>query len=232
MKKVLIIYVLLCTIINAQAQKKNHIGIDPFSPIFGTFQIQYERSIVDKLSVSLTTSYKWSSGLFEIPGIRFGSFSTRDFSFEGFKVVPEFRYYVQNTESGLFGFYIGIYAKYQDSTGDIDGEYTDSDDIEFPIRMDAKIQTIATGFQAGYKLRVKRRFFIDFLIFGPGISYSEFELVEKEPVPQAFYDDLSEALEEYGFFDVINANFNINANQKTNITLPAFRYGFKLGYAF
>jgi len=232
MKLILILYFLIFTIISIRAQKMEYISVDPFSPIFGTIQFQYERSVSDKLSVSLTAGYKWSSGLFEIPGINTESFSTVDFNFEGYKLVPEFRYYIQNIESGLFGFYTGAYFKYQNSAGEIEGSYTDPDNMNFPIRIDAEIRSFTFGLQVGYKLRIKDRYFVDFLIAGPGTSLSQFELVEKEPIPQAFYDDLSEALEQYGFFDVINADFNIKGNQKTSITLPALRYGIKLGYAF
>jgi len=80
---------------------------------------------------------------------------------------------------------------------------------------------------------VKSKFFIDFLIAGQGLSFHNIDLQENKPIPQGFYDDLSEAASRYEIFDYFDANFKINVNQKSErITLPAFRYGIKLGYRF
>ena len=233
MKKGLTILLLLLICHSVYGQKvQNHLNIDPFVVFFGTYQVQYERSIKKDLSLSLTVGYKSSSGVLQLPGINFASFSTDDFDFQGIKLVPEFRWYVQDHDQGLYGFYVGSYVKYQNSSEDISGIYTDVNNEEFPIRMDTDVQSWSFGVEVGYKLKIKSRCFIDFIIAGPGINHVSFKLKEKVPVPDAFYDDLSDALERYGFFDLINTDFQIKPNQESSITLPALRYGIKFGYAF
>ena len=214
------------------AQEKNHISMDPFLPIFGTFQFQYERGINEKMSIGLSTGLKLSSGVFNISGIDINRISTDEFNFKGIKILPEFRWYLQRSSNGLSGFYAGAYTKYQNFNDAITGVYTDNDQIDNDIEIDTKIRTLSAGLEIGYKLMIKRGFFIDFLIAGPGISTNKLRLEERKPIPDEFYEDLSDALSQYGFFEWLDADFRINGNQDTNIVLPAFRYGIKLGYSF
>ncbi|AXT63022.1 DUF3575 domain-containing protein [Aquimarina sp. AD10] len=215
-----------------KAQEKNHISIDPILPIFGTFQFQYERAISDKISVGVSFGVKTTSGVFRISGIDINRISTDDFNFKGVKILPEFRWYIQNTTKKLSGFYVGVYTKYQNFTDEILGVYTDNNGIDNAIEIDAKIITLSGGVEIGYKFMIRKRFFIDFLIAGPGISANKIKLIEKQPIPESFYDDVSEVLSEYELFDNLNLDFRINGNQDTDIILPAFRWGIKLGYSF
>ncbi|WP_299439269.1 DUF3575 domain-containing protein [uncultured Aquimarina sp.] len=230
--KILIVICFLVISIMTRAQEKNHITIDPLLPIFGTVQVQYERAVSDKMSVGVSVGLKTGSGIFKIPGINRDQISIDEFSFKGIKVLPEFRWYTQKSSNGLSGFYVGAYAKYQNFTDEISGIYTDTNQIDSAIEIDANIITFAGGLEIGYKLMIWERFFIDFLIAGPGVSTNKIKLVEKQPVPDEFYDDVSDALSEYAIFDGLNLDFRINGNQDTTIVLPAFRYGIKLGYSF
>ncbi|WP_299212337.1 DUF3575 domain-containing protein [uncultured Aquimarina sp.] len=232
MQNKILIVICFLVISMAQAQEKNHISIDPILPVFGTIQLQYERAISDKISVGISLGLKTGSGIFRVSGINGDRISIDEFNFKGIKILPEFRWYTQKSRNGLFGFYVGAYAKYQNFTDEILGVYTDSNQMNSTIEIDANIITFAGGLEIGYKLMIWERFFIDFLIAGPGISTNKIKLVEKQPIPDEFYDDVSDALSEYAVFDGLNLDFRINGNQDTDIVLPAFRYGIKLGYSF
>lgn len=131
------------------------------------------------------------------------------------------------------GFYVGAYLKYQSFKDEIKGNYVDSNTDNNRIQLDAKIKSSLVGFQLGYKLRVKQRFFIDFIIAGPGLSFNTFELAEKIPIPDEFYDDFSNAVSNYAILEFLNTDFRLDANKKSDkVILPAFRYGIKLGYSF
>ena len=226
-----LLFVLLNFSLLLQAQEKNHIGIDPFSPVFGTIQVHYERGINENMSLSLSLGFKASSGVFKLSGLETEKIITDDFNFKGIKIMPEYRWYFQN--QGLSGFFTGAYFKYQNYTNAIDGSYIDNASETNTIDLEGKIKTIALGLQLGYKLIVKKQFFIDFLIIGPGLSFNTFEIKENAPIPDGFYNDLSEAISNYGIFGFIDTNFKIDANQKSAAKmLPAFRYGIKLGYRF
>jgi hypothetical protein len=52
-KKSLFVIVIFYSFLT-QAQEKNHISIDPFLPVFGTVQLQYERGISVNMSIGLS----------------------------------------------------------------------------------------------------------------------------------------------------------------------------------
>lgn len=54
-------FVFICATTMAQ-EKMNHISVDPFLPVFGTVQLQYERGINAKMSLGLSVGGKFSSG--------------------------------------------------------------------------------------------------------------------------------------------------------------------------
>lgn len=212
-------------------QKKNHISIDPISPIFGSYQMQYEREIANHLSIGLNVGIKFSSGIIKVNGIDGNKVKTDEFNFTGYKLIPEIRWYLQKDQTGLMGFYAGAYFKYLNITDDIVGVYTDDNLENHDFQFGANIHNYGGGIELGYKLRIKKRFFIDFLITGPGISFYSYSLNEVRPVPEAFYDELSKVLSDYGILKHIDSTIDFK-NQSGKITLPSYRYGIKIGYAF
>ncbi len=233
---VLVVAFSMTTVMFAQdgvsIERKNHFSIDPVLPVFGTFQIQYERVLGPRTSLSLSAGYKFSSGSFTIASIDFDRFTSEELDFSGFKFIPEFRWYFQKSHSGLSGFYAGTYIKYQQGITDLAGDYISLSSEVSNILIDASLQSVVIGLEIGYKMRLGNGFFIDFIIAGPGKSFNTLELTEINPVPDAFYEDLENALKDKGIIDLINPDFDINGNQKTKIELPAFRYGIKVGYSF
>lgn len=212
-------------------RSKNHISIDPLLPIFGSSQVQFERQIANQVSVSLAAGIKFSSGIIEVSGIKGNKVKTNDFNFRGYKFIPEFRWYLQKNQANLIGFYAGAYFKYSNITDDIVGVYTDDDLEQHDFEFGATIRNYGGGLELGYKLQVKKRFFIDFLITGPGIAFYSYSVKEVQPVPEAFYDEFSKVLSDYGILKHIDTNINFK-NQSGKIILPSYRYGLKIGYAF
>ncbi|WP_162086952.1 DUF3575 domain-containing protein [Chryseobacterium aquaeductus] len=210
---------------------RNNISIDPFGLFFGSIQGTYERSISSSMSIGLNVGYKYNSGIFSVEGIDIDKISTKKFEFSGIKIIPEFRWYLE--KGGMTGFYIGGYLKYQNYKTPIEGIYTDNNYQTSPIDLVAQVKTTAVGLQVGYKLVIKKKFFADFLIAGPGFGSNTFEIKENKPLPQGFYNDLNDALEIYNLYDNYKLDVKFDTNQKTDkINLPTFRYGIKVGYMF
>jgi hypothetical protein len=83
----------------------------------------------------------------------------------------------------------------------------------------------------GYKLPIGKRFSIDFLIAGPGAVWHKYRVENKKDLPDEFYEDLNQALEEY--FDSLYLEFTLSKVQETiDFVLPSFRYGISVGYRF
>ena len=78
-----------------------------------------------------------------------------------------------------------------------------------------------------------RDFYLDFLIAGPGVSFNKVKFTENLEVADGFYSTLGQELSEYSILESLDINdINIDENKGFNITLPAFRYGIKIGYCF
>ncbi len=209
---------------------KNHISIDPLSPIFGTFQAQYERQIANHWSIGLNVGIKFSS-IIKVSGIDGNKIKSEEFNFTGYKFIPEIRWYFQKNQTGLMGFYAGAYFKYLKVTDDFAGVYTDDNLENHDFLFDTNVQSFGGGIEIGYKLQVKKRFFIDFLISGPGIAVYTYSLKEAIPVPEAFFDDLAEVLSDYGILEHMDSDIEFS-NQSGKVTLPAYRVAIKIGYTF
>ncbi|TNJ46597.1 DUF3575 domain-containing protein [Tamlana fucoidanivorans] len=213
---------------------KNEIGIVFTDLANGTGLLRYERLLNNHFSVALSAGYKTENGLISFRGIDANSIKTNDFNYFGYKLIPEVRYYFKNTMIGsMDGFYVGAYVKYSDFKSDLNGTYVSEDNTNYDVEYDADFKVTSIGLMAGYKLRLSKRFFIDFLIAGPGGGHYNFKLVQKKSLPTEFYEKLNNALSEYGIFDFINSDFEFkDVDLRSKFSTISFRYGITVGYSF
>ena len=55
----------------------------------------------------------------------------------------------------------------------------------------------------------------------------------KKDLPDEFYEDFNEALENYSLFDLLDGDFRFEAaNKNSKFNLLSFRYGISFGYSF
>lgn len=214
--------------------RNNELGLMATDLINGGYLLSYERAIGKHIGLRLGFGYKGREGLVNLSGIDRPQLKTNDLTYSGLKLVPEFRYYLNEKDQGMArGFYFGAYVKFVNYSSDLVGTFIDSQGESFDIAYDGKINVLSTGLLVGYKLQVSSRFGIDFLIAGPGAGNYNFKLDNRIPPPDEFYDVLNEALENYSIFDLINADFEFRDNKLRQQTmLPVFRYGIALTYAF
>ena len=135
----------------------NYISGDPFLPFFGTVQFHYERAILKKMSVEIGLGRKFNSGIFELSGINTSGIFINDLNLSGIKILPEVRYYLTKQDSGLTGFYTGIYYKYQTNFSHLTGTYTDKNNYTTDVNLDLKIISNTYGIEIGYKLKIYKR---------------------------------------------------------------------------
>lgn len=213
---------------------KNEIGIVLTDLIDASYQLKYERLLGKHFSVALGVALKGEEGLINLSGLKTEKLRTGGISYSGYKIVPEVRYYINNTQQYLMdGFYFGAYLKYSNFSSDLDGTYIDDAGENFTIAFDADLNVTSAGFMAGYKLAISKRFSIDFLIAGPGAGFYSFSLKNTEDLPDEFYEDLNEALEQYSIFDFLDGDFRFSSTSgSSKFALPTFRYGISLGFSF
>ncbi|WP_343485548.1 DUF3575 domain-containing protein [Allomuricauda sp. d1] len=219
----------------ADVEQKNHIMLNPFALAFGTIQVQYERALNEDMSLGLSVGAKISSGIFETPGFNTLTVVTNDITFSGVQISPEFRWYLQETQRSHTGFFVGAYYRYQNYKDDLLGTYTSSITLEdTPLDIRTSVITNSIGLEVGYKLPIKKHFYIDFLIAGPGIGFNKVKIEERQALPIEFFavDAALAIIEEYRVLDALGTDIEFNDKGEATFTTPAFHYGIRIGYSF
>jgi hypothetical protein len=215
---------------------KNEISFELLQVINGAYLFTYERHVWKNFSASLSLGYKGKEGLVNISGIDREQIKTKDLFYTGYMIIPEIRYYINGTSKhdyNLSGFYVGLYFKYSDFTSDLNGTYIDDSGDNYNLAFDANLSISSIGLMIGYKLQLTKRLNLDFLIAGPGSGSYKFEIKNTQDLPEEFYEDLNQALEDYSLLDIINSDFRFSqAYKRTSFSSVSFRYGIALGYTF
>jgi len=215
---------------------KNEVGFEVLGLINADFQFTYERPLGAHTTWGLGLGLKMDEGLVKLSGLDTEFIQTNDLTYSGFKVTPAFRYYLNEISSGMEGFYIGGFIKIQRYNSDLLGDYTNAADEQFAIDVDGKFNVTSFGAMIGYKLALGERMKLDFLIAGPGFASHKYELTNRQPLPDEFYTDLNDALNDYSVLDLLGAEFDFEGGsgetRETTFSLPAFRYAITLSYAF
>lgn len=217
--------------------RNNEIGIELLGLANADLQFTYERAMGKHISLGAGLGIKMDEGLVKLSGLDTEFISTNDITYSGFKVIPAVKYYLNDLEaSGMTGFYFGAYVKIQRYNSDLLGTYTNSSDEMFAIDFDGKFNITSLGFMVGYKLVLSNRLNLDFLIAGPGFANHNYDLKNRQPLPDEFYNDLNDALNEYSILDFLGVDFDFEggsgATRESKFALPAFRYGITLSYSF
>ncbi|WP_319500373.1 DUF3575 domain-containing protein [uncultured Draconibacterium sp.] len=247
MKRQLLIVIFLITIMfGTSAQDKgtgleqdsvfriNEISLVVTDLIDGSYQFRYERKLSDHISVGLGSAFKTKEGLITISGIDRERLKTGDITYSGMKLIPDIRYYLNKTQQyQLDGFYFGAYAKYFHFSSGINGAYISTAMNEYDLDMDVNINILSVGLMVGYKLALNNRFTVDFLIFGPGTGNHRYKLKNRTELPEEFYEDLNDALQNFSVFDVVHSDFRFDLRDRsTSFSTLSFRYGLTVGYTF
>jgi hypothetical protein len=241
MKKLFCAIIIVSNVLFAQGQdqddvktSRNQIDFELTGLINGWYQLKYERILGEHISVSLGIGFKGKEGLLLLSGLDTDQLKTNDISFSGFKIIPEVRYYINKTQQyTMDGFYFGAYLKYTKLQSDLNGTYINDQLASYIIEFDADIKITSVGFMVGYRLPFSKKFSIDFLIAGPGAGFYNFSFVNKRDLPDEFYEDFNQALENYSLFDFLNGDFRFTStNLKSDLFMPSLRYGISLGYSF
>ena len=213
---------------------KNEISIEIPQLINGVYQLSYERYIWKNFTATLGLGYKGKEGLVKISGLDGDKIKTDEIFYTGYQIIPEVRYYLSQTSNKMLtGFYIGAYFKYSKYKSDIVGTYNSSDNRLYDFEFDTSLNIGSAGLMVGYKLPVFKHFTIDFMIAGPGSGNYKFKFKNEKDLPDEFYDDFNEALENYSILDFINSDFRLSeVNKRSQFSAFSFRYGIALGYTF
>ena len=216
-------------------KRANEVGLEVIGIADAQFLLTYERSFGKHWTGLIGFGPKSEEGLFNSDGIDRERLKTDGVGYSGYKFLLEGRYYLDEFVNGrAVGFYVGLYAKFSSFNSELDGLYTSSEGEDFNFLLDADMNVRSLGFMVGYKLPLSKRFALDFLIAGPGTGNYNFSFQNRsDELPDEFFEDLNEALENFGIFDLIDSDFDFNRNRRRSIfNTISFRYALSLKYNF
>lgn len=214
---------------------KNEISFEVLQVLNGVYQLSYERYIWNNFTGALGIGYKGKEGLIKLSGIDRERIKTDEIFYSGYQIAPEIRYYLKSTSNGqlLNGFYMGLYYKYSNYSSELNGDYISRSGTPYDLEFDMKLSISSVGFMIGYKLPISKHLNIDFMIAGPGAGNYNFQFINKKDLPQEFYEDFNEALEQYSILDFLNSDFRFSEiDNRSKFSTFSFRYGIAIGYTF
>lgn len=240
MKKTLILFIILLITYSSNATEKdtvklkNEVAIVITDLLNGAYQFKYEHALNTNFSIGAGVGIKGKEGLIHLSGIDTEKLKTSNLTYSGYKIIPEVRYYLHDYHKHyLKGFYFGAYIKHGRYQSDLRGLYYSDTYDRFNLDVDARFNITSVGLLVGYKLQIKNRLSLDFLIAGPGAASHTYSLKSRTEIPDEFYEDLNEALKKYSLYDLLNSDFDFSENRKrSNYMFPAFRYAMSFGFSF
>lgn len=215
--------------------RANEVGLELIGLVDGQSLLTYERSFGKHWSGLIGAGGIVEEGLINISGIDREQIKTGDINYSGYKVLLEGRYYLNEfINKRAVGFYLGLYGKFSGYNSDLTGTYINSEGDDFIFLLDTDLKVRSFGFMIGYKLPLSKRFAIDFLIAGPGTGNYNISFQNKlDELPDEFFEDLNEALENLNIFDLIDGDFDFNRNKRrSEFSTVSFRYAISLKFNF
>ncbi|MCG8326782.1 MAG: DUF3575 domain-containing protein [Chitinophagales bacterium] len=219
----LLAIVCLCGI-NLYAQdQSNVIKLNVIGPIFGQYQVAYEKAIAPKLSLQLSAGYLAgkSEGNSSLNGDSYDYENQRS----GFILIPEVRYYPFNNAPK--GFFLGGFGRFRQATNDLTDSSNGTEGIAQNLSRERIVTTIGGGGVLGFQWISKGGFSFD-IFAGTGYksrstetTYDLDTLNEKATNPDE-YDSLGDELFNQKYLD-----FKLDDKEGWGL-----RFGFHFGYAF
>jgi hypothetical protein len=194
MKKIILFFALLPVLAKSQSLigGKNIIKANLSSLAFGNYHATFERSILKKMSLSVSYRYGAKKALpiqetvskyFDDPNLNLGRFELGNSA-----ITPELRLYLGLGK--MKGFYIAPYARFATFDFTMPIKYTVANPLGGTIQVDAdftgKIRSTSGGVMFGTQYQILKKLVLDIWIVGGHYGTSTGELIadiSKNPVP-------------------------------------------------
>ncbi len=249
MKKIsLLIAFCFVTIVGIQAQRSAvKLGL---GGLFVTApNLRFEQAVGDRMSFQITGSYKFPSTI--ATGQVGDGLSLTDASISGFAIIPEFRFYFGKGNAGTIkGFYLAPYLKYHrygtSTTTSFDYTNPQGELLQLSPDLNLALGTFGGGLQVGYHWVIGEHFSLDwhFLGFGVDVHRMNFNYdferddLDLKDVAKFIRDEYNANAGAGNEIDITDEDIDqlpINGNSIKSsfpFTLPGFRAGISIGYAF
>jgi hypothetical protein len=217
---------------------KNSIKYNVTSQIVyrNAFLLGYERVLKNNQSLNI------SGGLVEFPlsisfpdSLRAKNKGTKS----GYNITLDWRFYLanENKYAPPHGIYLAPFFSVHHFSNDRDLTYIDTSGTSQNVALSSRINFITIGGELGYQFVIKRRFVVDAILFGPGITNYYFKAkldgnispIDKGPLATKIIDALKEKLP---LLKDLTSGEEVNSSGVETFWSVGFRYSISIGYRF
>ena len=157
----------------------------------------------------------------------------------GYNIEFDWRFYLEgeNKNPAPHGVFLSPFISIHHFSSDRDFTYTDSTGTVKNGTMDNRINFFTIGGQLGYQFVIKRRFVVDAVMFGPGVTNYRFNVklngnlneIDKGTITGKVIEALREKLP---LLDEIVENKDVSGSGVQTFWSVGFRYSISIGYRF
>ncbi len=239
-KTISILFIFIISAVHVSSQdsavyRKNGIKLNLVSLGIKSYSVMYERNLTSHNTVSLGVSYHPASAPPVFFMIRGKGFEVTENELIGFTITPEYRHYlIKCSESKLSsGFYIGGYGRYLyfELNATIEDRLPGYNVTAY---FNADLTEIGLGLQLGYQIVYKKRWLLDFMAFGPRVSWYYYtmgiEINGESDLPEKIEDFINEKFGDISIDEKVK--FQSGKKYTSSFNFANFRYGLAVGYRF
>lgn len=188
-------------------------------------------------------SFSVNVGVIGLP--KFLSISTdsldlsKDTKNNGYNISADYRFYLakENKYLAPHGVYIGPYTSYNRFDRKNDWEYKQNSGNQKVVTTETTLDYFTIGGEMGYQFILWKRFAIDLIMMGPGVSHYQLHATVQSGLSQSEHEQLLSALEQLltQKFPGMNYTFSgktFDANGKILSWNVGFRYIVHIGFVF
>jgi hypothetical protein len=157
----------------------------------------------------------------------------------GYTVAVDYRFYLasENRNPAPHGVYLAPFIMHHQFKNNRDLTYTDTSGNTNNVDMHTKIGFLSFGCQLGYQFVIKRRFVIDAVLLGPGITKYKFDVkldgnltpIDEETIAGKVIEALREKLP---VLDNLAKSGKVNGSGVEAFWSVGFRYSISIGFRF
>jgi hypothetical protein len=196
----------------------------------------YERVINERQSLNISGGYIEFPLSLKVPE----SIELRDENAKsGYQLAVDYRFYLaaENKNHAPHGVYLAPFLMLHHFKSDRDLVYTDTAGNQKNVIMHSKIGFFTIGGQLGYQFVIKRRFVIDAVLIGPGITNYKFDVkldgnltaADKETIQAKIIEALRAKLP---LLDELAGTGEVSGSGVQTFWSVGFRYNISIGFRF
>jgi len=217
---------------------KNSVKFNLTSPIIyrNAILFGYERVLKNNQSLNISGGYVEFPLSISFPeSVRPKSNGSKN----GYNVSIDYRFYLSNENKYAppHGVYLAPFFSVHHFGNNRDITYTDTAGASQNVKLSSRINFVTIGGELGYQFVIKRRFVVDAVLFGPGITNYYFKAkldgnlspIDKTDLQAKIIEALKEKLP---FIKDLTSGETVSSSGVESFWSVGFRYSISIGYRF